>query len=126
MRLQSSLILCAPFFVSVSNANADSPPPRLSHSEAIAGISGLMYIHGMAQKCPFPKNTADTFEIVAAVTAAGLPRISPEETADAAKQADARVARDIADSKEESCQKAQNAAVAMASVLARQTQAKKP
>lgn len=126
MRLQSLLLVCVIWSASPCNAQNGAPANQLSHDQVIARISGLMYVHGMAQKCPFPKDVSDTLEILAMVAAAGIPKISPEETADVARRTDARVAKDIAESKAESCQKTQQAVEAMAAVLAKKSPTKAP
>lgn len=73
-----------------------------------------MYLHGMRQRCPFPKDVSDTFEIVSMVVASGIQNVSQDEISLLAKRAQAKVDNDISANKDESCKKAQGVAQATA------------
>lgn len=91
---------------SVSSIGQELPLNKTSHDLAVSKVTGLMYVRGMSQKCPFDKDASETFEVVAKAVAAGIPNLHKSEIEAASKAADARVERDISSAKEESCKKA--------------------
>jgi hypothetical protein len=107
MRLAFLLFVCGVSIALPSKAQTPAATSQLSHDEVISRVTGLMYVHSMTKRCPLPKNIADTFETVAMVLASAMPTISQDETAVAAKNAEARADRNIETSKEKSCKEAQ-------------------
>lgn len=105
--------------VSASSTAQETAPNQTPHEFALSKVTGLMYVRGMSQKCPFEKNMSETFEIVAMVVAAGIPKLPQDELNAASQAAQARVDRDIASAKEESCKKTQAAVQATVEEIAR-------
>ncbi len=111
-------LLSSCLFLSVPCAAQEAALNKASHDFALSKVTGLMYVRGMSKKCPFEKNVSETFETVALVVAAGIPKLPQEEIDAASRIAQARVERDIAGAKEESCKKAQAAVQATAEEIA--------
>jgi len=111
-------LLAACLCISVPGIAQEGALNKASRDFAISKVTGLMYVRGMSQQCPFEKKVSETFEFVAGIVAAGIPQLSQEELEAASKVAHARVDRDIANAKDESCKKAQAAVQATAEEIA--------
>lgn len=102
-------LLLSCLFLSIPATAQETTLDKASHDFALSKVKGLIYIRGMSQKCPFEKNLSETFEYVAMVVATGIPKLPQEEIDNALKVTQARVERDLANAKEESCKKAKAA-----------------
>lgn len=106
MNAISTVLLMSLLFLSVPSAAQEGALDKASHDLAVSTVAGLMYVRGMSQKCPFDKKASETFEIVAMVVAAGIPKLPRDDIEAASKLAQTRLEKDIATAKEESCKKA--------------------
>jgi hypothetical protein len=118
MNVIRATLLSSFVFLSVPGIAQEAASDKASHDFALSKVTGLMYVRGMSQKCPFEKRVSETFEIVAMVVAAGIPKLPQEEIDAASKLAQTRVERDISGAKEESCKKAVAAVQATAEEIA--------
>ena len=94
-------------FALTSHAQTGGNSTTMSHETAIKTMEGLMMLHALDQKCPFPKNYSTSFEIVAMSTASRTPPISKEETATVGKAVEAQVNLLLATRRDETCKKGQ-------------------
>lgn len=88
-------------------AQTPLPGSRVSQTDAIAQVSGLMYLKRMEESCPFPGPVAANFEFLAMLIQIELPTLSTSQLDEIRAMTEIRVDREMRESKDRACANAE-------------------